>query len=81
MKTIAQQLNVKDFPFEIRDKEGRIIYIEDKDGKWTKREYDSRALISNNMIYCEDSTGLIKDNRPKDDIITIEGIKYKRINE
>ena len=28
MKTIAQQLNVKDFPFTIRDKNGNVIYIE-----------------------------------------------------
>jgi hypothetical protein len=38
-KTIAQQLNVTDFPFEIID------------------------------------------NRPKDDVITLNGVKYKRIDE
>ena len=49
MKTIAQQLNVKDFPFEIRDKKGRLIYWEDSDGYWRKYEYDSNG----NKIYYE----------------------------
>lgn len=54
MKTIAQQLKIKDFPFRIKDKEGNQIYYENSNGFWAKSE---------------------------DDIITIEGIKYKRINE
>jgi hypothetical protein len=54
MKTIAQQLNIKEFPFEIRDKNGNEIYYEDSDGFWVKWEYDSRG----NEIYCEDSDGL-----------------------
>ena len=33
MKTIAQQLNVKDFPFKIKDKNNNIIYYEDSDGE------------------------------------------------
>ena len=49
MSTIAQQLNVKDFPFEIRDKKGRLIYWEDSDGYWRKYEYDSNG----NPIYFE----------------------------
>jgi hypothetical protein len=28
MKTIAQQLNITDFPFEINDKNGNEIYFE-----------------------------------------------------
>ena len=35
MKTIAQQLNIKEFPFEIKDENGNVIY------------YDS----NNNVIY------------------------------
>ena len=31
-KTIAQQLNIKDFPFEIKDKNGNRIYLENSDG-------------------------------------------------
>jgi hypothetical protein len=53
MKTIAQQLNVKEFPFEINDSDGKVIYCEDSDGSWSKREYDSNG----NTIYCEDSDG------------------------
>lgn len=51
MKTIAQQLNVKDFPFEIKDKNGKLIYWEDSFGFWAKREYDSNG----NEIYYENS--------------------------
>ena len=52
MKTIAQQLNVKDFPFEIKDKNGNIIYIENSNGDWYKSEYDSNG----NEIYFGNST-------------------------
>ena len=98
-KTIAKQLNVTDFPFEIKDKQGNVIYREDSDGYWNKKEYDSegRELYfensggywwkcefdsEGNRIYYEDSSGLIKDNLPKeDDVITLNGKKYKRIDE
>lgn len=53
MKTIAQQLGIKEFPFEIFDKKGNIIYDEDSDGYWGKRKYDSQG----NQIYYEDSEG------------------------
>ena len=58
MKTIAQRLNVKGFPFEIFDKKGNKIYFEDN-GFWSKMEYDSKG----NRIYYEDSYGSIIDNR------------------
>ena len=53
MKTIAQQLNIKEFPFEIKDNNGDIIYYEDIDGIWFKYEYDQ----NNNIIYFEDNKG------------------------
>jgi len=53
MKTIAQQLNVKEFPFEIKDKNGNLIYFETSDGYWSKKEYDSNG----NVIYFENSDG------------------------
>ena len=53
MKTIAQQLNIKEFPFIINDKNGREIYIEQSNGFWWKREYNSIG----NAIYYEDSDG------------------------
>ncbi len=127
MKTIAQQLKIKDFPFKIKDKEGRVIYseyshnfwckreydsngnkirYENSDGFWCKREYDSdnneiryensngfwvkreygsdgneiRYENSNGYIYYENSYGVVKDDRPKE-IITLDGIKYKRIDQ
>ena len=49
MKTIAQQLNIKEFPFKIKDKNENEIYHEDSDGYWHKKEYDSNG----NEIYCE----------------------------
>jgi len=56
MKTIAEQLNVKDFPFIIKDSKGNEIYYEDSDGFWSKREYDANG----NQIYYENSEGFWK---------------------
>ena len=98
MKTIAQQLNVKDFPFEIKDKNGNKIYYENSTGFWVKLEYDSQeneTYFENcygfwtkreydsggNEVYYEDSDGDIEAFRPKDDVITLNGIKYKRIDQ
>ena len=98
MKTIAEQLNIKEFPFEIKDKQGNLLYFEDSDGYWGMWEYDSEGNkiwhensagywykwkydSEGNEIYHENSRGEIIDNRPKDDVITIDGIKYKRIDE
>lgn len=53
MKTIAQQLKIKHFPFIINDKDGNTIYYEDSKGHWTKREYDCNGK----NIYHEDSNG------------------------
>lgn len=59
------------------DSDGNAIYYEDYEGFWSKKEYDSKG----NAIYYEDSNGLIRDNRPKpDEIITLNGIRYKRID-
>lgn len=43
MKTIAQQLNIKDFPFTIEDSKGEEIYFETSDGFWIKTEFDSNS--------------------------------------
>jgi hypothetical protein len=53
MKTIAQQLNVKEFPFEIKNSQGKIIYYEESNGFWCKYEYDSQGK----EIYYENSEG------------------------
>ena len=53
MKTIAEQLNVKDFPFSIRDANGNLIYFEESDKRWAKYEHDSEG----NVIYLENSNG------------------------
>jgi hypothetical protein len=53
MKTIAQQLNIKEFPFIIKDDNGNQIYYENSTGSWVKQEYDSNR----NCIYYEDFDG------------------------
>ena len=52
-QTIAQQLNVKKFPYEIKDKEGNVIYSENSEGIWFKLEFDSEG----NKTYYENSEG------------------------
>jgi hypothetical protein len=53
IKTIAQQLNIKEFPFVVKDKNGNEIYHENSSGDWSKREYDSK----DNKTYFENSSG------------------------
>lgn len=53
MATIAQQLKIKYFPFEIKDSNGNLIYRESSNGYWIRREYD----FEGNIIYHEDSNG------------------------
>jgi hypothetical protein len=53
MKTIAQQLNVKEFPFIIKDSNGKLIYREESNGGWSKSEYDSNGK----EILLENSAG------------------------
>ena len=52
-KTIAQQLNIKSFPFNIKDDKGNEIYFENSNSYWTKRHFDEKG----NRVYYEDSTG------------------------
>jgi len=58
--TIAKQLNIKKFPFEIKDANGNCIYIENSAGYWCKSEYDTNGK----EIYTETSDGVLVDNRP-----------------
>lgn len=51
--TIAQQLKIKDFPFEIKNSNGKLIYYENSIGYWEKGEYDTDG----NWVYYEDSNG------------------------
>jgi YD repeat-containing protein len=53
MKTIAQQFNIKEFPFTIKDKNGNLLYYETPDRYWSKSEFDSNG---NPTLY-ETSTG------------------------
>ena len=51
--TIAQQLKVKEFPFEIKDNKGNQIYLESSNGFWERCEYNS----NNRRVYLETSNG------------------------
>lgn len=82
-QTIGQQINW-DFEtngnLEIKDKVGLLIYLESSDVFWAKWERDSKGRV----MYYEDSTGYITDNRPKtceNKEIVIEGIKYKLVKQ
>jgi hypothetical protein len=68
MKTIAQELKIKDFPFEINDKNNNRIYYEDSVGFWVKREYNK----NNNEIYFEDSSGLIIEKEKNLPVFNLE---------
>ena len=39
-QTIAQFLNIKEFPFIIKNENGKVIYCETSDHYWWKKEYD-----------------------------------------
>ena len=58
----------------IRDKNGAPIYIELTNGFWAKFIRDSQA----NIIYYEDSDGILKDSRIPE-IIEHNGRKYQLI--
>jgi hypothetical protein len=53
MTTIAQQLKIKEFPFEIKDSNGNRIYWEGQNGSWSKTEFESNGK----EIYYESSYG------------------------
>lgn len=83
-QTIAQFLNVKDFPFEIKNKNGKLIYIENSEGYWVKRRYDDQG----NEIYFENSKGYWYKSKPiieltLEDIAKMKGVDVDqiRINE
>jgi hypothetical protein len=62
--TIAQQLKITEFPFEIRDSKGRLIYAEESNGFWVKREWG----LDGHVFYYESSFGTKIDTRPKSSI-------------
>jgi hypothetical protein len=81
-QTIAQFLNIKDFPFKIKDKNGEVIYYEDSYGYWQKYEYNDKG----NVTYIENSNGYIIDKRPKpmieltlEDIAKLKGVEVGQI--
>ena len=54
--TIAQQIkwDFKTGDLQIRDKNGKLIYVENSNGVWGKCEYDSQG----NRTYYENSDGV-----------------------
>ena len=116
-QTIAQFLNVKEFPFYIKDKNGNVIYYEESTGYWFKCEFDSNGNViyyensydywakyeydvngngrptyfenskgywekqeyntEGKCIYFENSDGEIRDNRPKEVVLSFKEIAEK----
>ena len=68
--TIAEQLKVKDFPFEIKDSNNNRIYFETLHGDWNKKDYDS----NNNVIFFINSDGywIKKEYDSKNNVIYSE---------
>ena len=67
MKTIAQQLNIKEFPFIINDKNGKVLYYEDSSNFWFKYERDENGYV----LYSENSDGYWeKEERDKNGFTT-----------
>jgi hypothetical protein len=58
-KTIAQELGITKFPFEIRDKRGNVIYRESLSGYWGKWRYNLQDM----EVYFENSEGTIIEDR------------------
>ena len=69
MKTIREltklsngkELDIK-YPIELKDKDGRVVYSENSNGYWEKREYDT----DDNAVYHEDYSGFGWKKEPKD---------------
>ena len=61
--------------FELFNAQGQEVYHEHHSGCWLKREYYEEGQ----EVYCENSNGTVRDNRPnKAKIFTDEkGTKYK----
>ena len=80
--TIGQQIkwDFTNGDLVIRDKNGKLIYLEYSGRYREKYEYDSQG----NQIYLENSKGTIIDNRPKPcegEEIIIKGVKYKLVKQ
>jgi YD repeat-containing protein len=44
--TIAQQLNITEFPFEIKTNAGLPVYTEGQDGRWYRFKYNANGDIT-----------------------------------
>jgi len=77
-QTITQFLNVKTFPFQIKDENGKVIYRENPNGDWIKREFDSNG----NEIYWETSNGawIKREFDPNGNVIIGKRIYYEDSN-
>jgi len=60
-KTKARELGITKFPYRECNDKGIVIYYEDEEGYWFKREYDDNG----NCLYYENCIGTIEDNRQK----------------
>jgi hypothetical protein len=61
-KTIAQELGITKFPFEIKDKMGNLIYLEQENGFWERWEVD----LEGRELYYEDSDSFWRKTKRDD---------------
>ncbi len=59
--TRAQELGITEFPFEIKNSNGKTIYREASNGFWFKKEYDANG----SLVYWETNKGIQVDERPE----------------
>jgi hypothetical protein len=52
-RTVAQRLDIKDFPFHIKNSDGELIYFENSDNYWERYVRDDK----NRVLYHEKSNG------------------------
>jgi hypothetical protein len=76
-KTIAQQLGVTQFPFEIKDKRGNVIYRESLSGYWGKWRYNLQDM----EVYYENSEGTIIEDRHYPEPVTDPELKLEPMNQ
>jgi len=76
-KTIAQELGVTDFPFEIKDKRGNLIYKEWEDGYWERWEWD----LNSKEIFYENLRGIVSGDWPDPEPVTDPELKSETMNQ
>ena len=76
-QTIAQFLNITEFPFRIFNEQGNIIYYEESNGYWFIQRYDK----NNSIVYFDNSYGSWFEKKYDDNYHLIFHKKYDGYTE